>query len=139
MSDKNQSTLYLIRELKLKKSKKIQDFFIIMSKTLIMLKERKNKEMFLLILKNYLDVNFKIKEISIILKDLNENIISSYKTENFIDKDKNLNFNLNLLKNTLNVNVLVDDNNILLITNNENEIYSFFDNVSYILKEYIIE
>lgn len=131
----NQSTLYLIRELQLKKSKKIQDFFINMNKTLILLKECKTKETFFSILDEYLKNNFKITNFSINL--INNKILKTHQTIDFNNKENNLNFDLILLNHILNINICLDDDNSLIITNNENEIYSFFDNISYILKEYL--
>lgn len=131
----NQSTLYLIRELQLKKSKKIQDFFINMNKTLILLKECKTKETFFSILDEYLKNNFKITNFSINLID--NKILKTHQTIDFNNKENNLNFDLILLNHILNINIRLDDDNSLIITNNENEIYSFFDNISYILKEYL--
>ena len=132
------STLYLLRELQLKKTKHIQEFFINMSKIIILLKDSDNKKDFFLILSDFLYQEFKIKDFAIFLKNNKNDVIEFYnKNETKMNEKDDLFFDIELLKNNIEINIKLTKENLLVITNKTNEIYSFFENLSYILKEYI--
>ncbi len=132
------STLYLLREFQLKKTKHIQNYFINMSKTMILLKDTDNKKDFLKILDIFLKEEFNIENYCIYLKNNNNEIIDIYKKNQVEMNEKDdLFFKINMLNNIIEVNIKLTEKNSLLITNKTNEIYSFFENLSYTLKEYM--
>lgn len=132
------STLYLLRELQLKKTKHIQNYFINMNKTMILLKDTNNKKDFLKILDIFLKEEFNIENYCIYLKNNNNEIIDIYKKNQVEMNEKDdLFFKINMLNNIIEVNIKLTEKNSLLITNKTNEIYSFFENLSYTLKEYM--
>lgn len=132
------STLYLLRELQLKKTKHIQEYFINMSKIMFLLKETNNKEDFFNTLNIFLKEEFSINDYFIFLKNNNNEIIELYKKNELeMNKKNDLFFEIGLLKNIIEINIKLTEDNSLIITNKINEIYSFFENISYILKEYM--